>query len=199
MSFTPLFISDVKYLIWSRYLYECERCHEGLPLAHLALENLQDQTSLAYAQGVDILGLLWLDTNHPKKSLDCFSMCLSIREKRLSRTDAFTAVALNHISLAYTELRNFQQAAAYQQRAIDIRLEIDSPLIGNSYSNMSSVLLGLGRPDEAETMLMRCPSLKDMTDESFLRTDNPRFSRYALLYVCRCTSLSDQSLVIWYS
>jgi tetratricopeptide (TPR) repeat protein len=106
---------------------------------------------------------------------------LEIREKLLPPNDAFVATTLNHVSLAYTELRDFQQAAAYQQRAIDIRLEIDSPLIGNSYSNMSSILLGMGKADEAEEMLLRCPSLKDMTDESFLRTDNPRFSRCAPL------------------
>ncbi|KAF9771704.1 hypothetical protein IL306_010649 [Fusarium sp. DS 682] len=34
----------------------------------------------------------------------------------------------------------------------------------------------MGRPDEAEEMLARCPSLKDFTDETFLNTGNPRFS-----------------------
>lgn len=174
---------ETKTLIYARYLYESERCHEGLPLAHLALEILQDETSLTYAQGIDILGLLWLDTNHPRKALECFHTCWDIRKKTLPRNDPFTAVALNHVSLAYTELRDFPQAAGYQQQAINIRLEIDSPLIGNSYSNMSSILLGMGKPDEAEQMLMRCPSLKDMNDESFLRTDNPRFSRYAFMYL----------------
>ena len=109
------------------------------------------------------------------------------------------AAALNHISLAYTELRDFQQAAVYQQRAIDIRLETNSPLIGNSYSNMSSILLGMGKPDEAEEMLMRCPSLKDMTDDSFLRTDNPRFSRYVPPCIFERASLSNYSPVTWYS
>ncbi|CAP73125.1 uncharacterized protein PODANS_2_5400 [Podospora anserina S mat+] len=41
---------------------------------------------------------------------------------------------------------------------------------------MSSLLLRMGRPDEAEEMLARCPSLKDFTDETFLSTGNPRFS-----------------------
>ncbi|WEW58349.1 hypothetical protein PRK78_003817 [Emydomyces testavorans] len=160
----------------SWYLYECERCHEALPFTQFALDLTQDQTSLLYAQGIDVLGLLLLDTNHPKIALECFNKCWRIREDCLSRNDDFVASALNHISLAYTELRDFQQAAAYQQMAMDIRLETNSRLIGNSYSNMSSILLGMGKPDEAEEMLMRCPSLKDMTDESFLRTDNPRLS-----------------------
>jgi hypothetical protein len=34
----------------------------------------------------------------------------------------------------------------------------------------------MGRPDEAEEMLARCPSLKDFTDDTFLATRNPRFS-----------------------
>lgn len=77
-------------------------------------------------------------------------MCWKIRDKLLEANDPFTAVALNHISLAYTELRDFEQAAAYQQKAIDIRLEIESTMIGNSYSNMSSILLGMDKPDEAD-------------------------------------------------
>ncbi len=141
---------------------------------------LKDQNSLSYAQAIDISGLLWLDTQHPKKALECFFKCLKIREQLLPRNDPFIAVALSHVSLAHTELRDFEQAEKYQQRAIDLRLEINSPLIGNSYSNMSSILLGQDKPDEAEAMLMKCPSLKNMTDESFLRTDNPRFSRYDL-------------------
>ena len=34
----------------------------------------------------------------------------------------------------------------------------------------------MGRPDEAEEMLARCPSLKDFTVDTFLSTDNPHFS-----------------------
>ncbi|KAK5169943.1 hypothetical protein LTR16_011869 [Cryomyces antarcticus] len=41
---------------------------------------------------------------------------------------------------------------------------------------MASTLLRLGKPDEAEQMLKRCPSLKNFTDETFLSTGNPRFS-----------------------
>lgn len=161
---------------------------------------MQDHNSLVYAQGIDIQGLLWLDTFRPKKALECFTVCWKIRDSLLEINDPFIAVALNHISLAYTELRDFEQAAAYQQKAINIRLEIKSTLIGNSYSNMSSILLGMDKPDEAEAMLMKCPSLKDMTDESFLRTDNPRFSRYACPVIWPQTiSFSNQLLVTWFS
>jgi hypothetical protein len=34
----------------------------------------------------------------------------------------------------------------------------------------------MGRPDEAEEMLKRCPSLKEFTDETFIKSGNPRFS-----------------------
>lgn len=168
-------------LTYLRYLHERERCHEALPLARLALSSLKDQSTLLYALGVGVSGLLWLDTNHPTDVLKCFHSCLEIRKRLLQDDDAFVAVALNHVSLAYTELRDFKQAAEYQQKALDIRLATKSALVGNSYSNMSSILLGMGRPDEAEEMLMRCPSLQGMTDEIFLRTDNPRFSRYVFV------------------
>ncbi|PGH04886.1 hypothetical protein AJ80_08435 [Polytolypa hystricis UAMH7299] len=157
------------------YLYESERCHEGLPLADFALELLRDQTSLAYAQGTDVFGLLWLNTNRPKKALKCFYICLRTRERLLPPNDAFIAVALNHVSLAYTELRDFKQAATYQQRAMDIRLKINCPLIDNSYSNMASILLGLGKLDEAGKMFKRCFSFKDITAGKEFCADNPRF------------------------
>ena len=41
---------------------------------------------------------------------------------------------------------------------------------------MSSLLLRIGRPNDAEEMLSRCPSLKDFSDQTFLETGNPRFS-----------------------
>jgi tetratricopeptide (TPR) repeat protein len=145
---------------------------------NVALQQISDKSSLTYAIAIDLLGLLHLDTNHPQKAVDSFLSSLRIRQNLLPPTDDFVASSLNHVSLAYTELRDWERAAAYQQKAMDIRLANNSPRIGNSYSNMSSILLGMGKPDEAEEMLMKCPSLKDMSDESFLRTDNPRFSRY---------------------
>src|SRR2546423_4514237 len=139
-----------------RYLYERERCHEALPLVELALESIQNNTGLEYARGINLRGLLFLDTNHPKKALDCFMRALEIRRRLLSEDDPFVASGCSNVSLAYTELREFKIAADYQQEAMDIRLKINSPMIGNSYSNMSSILLGTGRPDDAEAMLMRC-------------------------------------------
>ncbi|KAF2280328.1 uncharacterized protein EI97DRAFT_447867 [Westerdykella ornata] len=73
--------------------------------------------------------------------------------------------ALTNITLAYTEMWEHDKTfAAHSDR------------IGNSYSNMTSLLLRMKRPDEAEEMLKRCPSLKDFTDETFIKTGNPRFS-----------------------
>jgi tetratricopeptide (TPR) repeat protein len=145
---------------------------------NIALQQISDKNSPTYAIAIDLLGLLQLDTNHPVEAVDSFLSGLRIRQNLLSPSDDFIASSLNHVSLAFTELREWEQAATYQQEAMDIRLANKSPRIGNSYSNMSSILLGMGKPDEAEKMLMKCPSLKNMSDESFLRTDNPRFSRY---------------------
>ncbi|KAI0457895.1 hypothetical protein F5B21DRAFT_520394 [Xylaria acuta] len=76
--------------------------------------------------------------------------------------------SLNNIALAYTEMGSLDEAYSTHQLAIDIRLRTSSDRIGNSYSNMASLLLRMGKPDEAEEMLARCPSLKDFTDETFL-------------------------------
>ena len=160
-----------------RYLYESERCHEALPLMNIALQHITDKTSLTYAIATDILGLLQLDTNNPKSALANFLTTLQIRRNN-PPTSGFIASSFNLVSLAYTELRDWETAASYQQQAMAIRLAANDPKIGNSYSNMASILLGMGKPDEAEEMLMRCPSLEGMSDEDFLTTDNPRIARY---------------------
>ncbi len=138
---------------------------------------MPDKDSLDFARAINLVGLLYLDTNKPRKALDCFSKGLEVRQRKLPSNDAFIASSLSNVALAHTELQSFNEAMEYQNQAIQIRLETNSPMIGNSYSNMASCLLRMGKPDEAEEMLRRCPSLKDMNDESFLRADNPRFAR----------------------
>ena len=97
-------------------------------------------------------GLIELDTNNVQKALGLFLAALEIREREPAE-DAFIASSLNAISLAYTELGDLVKAVETGQRAIDIRLRSHSDRIGNSYSNMASTLLRMGKPDEAEKML----------------------------------------------
>lgn len=140
------------------------------------LESFEDKETLAYASAVDLSGLLQLDNAYPSAALEEFEIALKIREAILGPDDAFIASSFNNIGLAYTELNDLSQAYSYHSKAIDIRLRTKSDRIGNSYSNMSSTLLRMGKPNEAEEMLARCPSLKDFKDETFLKTGNPRFS-----------------------
>jgi tetratricopeptide (TPR) repeat protein len=141
-----------------------------------ALEHLEEKDSLMYASAIMLHGLIELDTNHVQKALDSFLAAFQIRQRLMDPDDAFIASSLNALSIAYTELGNFEKAIETGERAIDIRLRTGSDRIGNSYSNMASTLMRMGKADEAEEMLKRCPSLKDFTDETFLRTGNPRFS-----------------------
>ena len=141
-----------------------------------ALENLEDKDSLMYASAIMLHGLIELDTNNVQKALESFLLAFAIRQPLMDPDDAFIASSLNALSIAYTELGDFDKAVQTGQRAIDIRLGTKSDRIGNSYSNMASLLMRMGKADEAEEMLKRCPSLKDFTDETFLQTGNPRFS-----------------------
>lgn len=141
-----------------------------------ALEILIEKDTLMYASAIMLHGLIELDTNNIQKALDSFLAAMRIREKVLDADDALIASSLNAISLAYTELGDLPKAVEAGQKAIDIRLRTKSDRIGNSYSNMSSTLLRMGKPDEAEEILKKCPSLKDFTNETFLNTGNPRFS-----------------------
>jgi tetratricopeptide (TPR) repeat protein len=131
---------------------------------------------LSYASACTLRGLIELDILNTEKALEYFHEGLAIREKLLPADDAFIASSLNAISIAYTELGKMNEAIDAGNRAIQIRLDTKSDRIGNSYSNMSSTLLRVGNFDGAEEMLARCPSLKDFTDETFLRSGNPRFA-----------------------
>jgi len=141
-----------------------------------ALETLEEKDSLMYASATMLHGLIELDTNNVQKALESFLLAFSIRQPIMDPDDAFIASSLNALSIAYTELGDFNKAVETGQQAIEIRLRTKSDRIGNSYSNMASLLMRMGKADEAEEMLKRCPSLKDFTDETFLQTGNPRFS-----------------------
>ncbi|KAI5457573.1 P-loop containing nucleoside triphosphate hydrolase protein [Mariannaea sp. PMI_226] len=145
--------TDIGHQIAARtYLYEREMCIVARGMVEQTIPTFEDKTSLGYASAIDLGGLIDLDL-----------------------------APLNNVALAYTEISKMDLTFTAHQEAIRLRLQANSNRIGNSYSNMSSLLLRMGCPDEAEEMLSRCPSLKDLTDEAFLSTGNPRFSGDVLL------------------
>lgn len=163
----------------SRYLYEREMYGSARTLVDATLRCLSDKRTLTYAGAIDLSGLVDLDLNNPKSALRSFETALKIRMEILeSDDDALIAFSLNNLALAYTELGSeyFQRAHSTHERAISIRLRKQKDRIGNSYSNVACLLLRMGRPDDAEKILKKCPSLQDFTDDTFIETGNPRFS-----------------------
>ena len=175
-------------LIQSRYLYERENYSIALSYIDVALKKFDRKNTLAYASATDLRGLINLDICHPAAALEAFEEAYKIRTEVLADKDSFLAANQVNIGLAFTELGELEKARDYLQQSINIRLMHNSDRIGNSYSNMASLLLRMGKPDEAEAMLKSCPSLKDFSDETFLKTGNPRFSGYVL-----CSLLSFHS------
>ncbi|KPM44898.1 hypothetical protein AK830_g1657 [Neonectria ditissima] len=158
------------------YLYEIEMYIVAKGMVEQAISTFEDKASLEYASAIDLGGLIDLDLAQPAKALEPFMRALEIRKASLGPEDPFIAYSLNNVALAYTEMGVLDLAFNAHEEAIRLRLKANSDRIGNSYSNMSSLLLRMGLPNEAEEMLARCPSLKDFTDETFLGTGNPRFS-----------------------
>ncbi|KAL8936576.1 MAG: hypothetical protein Q9216_004861 [Gyalolechia sp. 2 TL-2023] len=173
----PQYYAEV-LLRCSWYLYERECYDSSRIFLKEALDNFQDRFSLAFASAIELLGLIDMDTHFQRRALQSFTQTMEIRQSLLGPEDAFIAANLTTLGIVHTELGNLDEAYAYHNQAIEIRLRAKSDRIGNSYSNMSSLLLRMGKADEAEEMLKRCPSLKDFTDETFLQTGNPRFSGY---------------------
>lgn len=167
-------------LIRSRYLYERENYSIALSYVNIALKKFARKGTLAHASAVDLRGLINLDVCRPAVALEAFEEAYKIRTAILPKNDPFLAANQVNIGLAFTELGELGKARDYLQQSIDIRMMHNSDRIGNSYSNMASLLLRMGKPNEAEAMLKSCPSLKDFSDETFLKTGNPRFSGYVL-------------------
>jgi tetratricopeptide (TPR) repeat protein len=142
--------------------------------------------------------LINLDISRPAAALEAFEKAYEIRTGILPSNDAFLAANQVNIGLAYTELGELETARAYLQQSIDIRLLHNSDRIGNSYSNMASLLLRMEKPDEAEAMLKSCPSLTNFSDETFLKTGNPRFSGFVTLSSNKCSRSWLTATGIWY-
>lgn len=157
-----------------RYLYEREWYNVARNFTYTALETFEDKTTLAFASAVDLSGLIDLDMNNPSSALIQFNTALEIRQKLVGPEDPLIASSLNNIAISYTEMGDLEKAYSTHEKALAIRLRADTR-IDNTYSNMSSLLLRMGKPNEAEDIMRKCPALKDFTDESFINTGNPRY------------------------
>ncbi|CAG8147427.1 unnamed protein product [Penicillium nalgiovense] len=165
----------------SWYLYEKENYSLSRSYVDIALKKFVDKDSLTYASAVDLGGLIDLGICHPSAALKAFEKAYTIRKSVLPSDDLFLAANQVNLGLALTEIGEFGKAHGYLKQSIDIRIMHSSDRIGNSYSNMASLLLRMGKPDDAEAMLKNCPLLKDFSDETFLQTGNPSFSGSVLL------------------
>lgn len=141
-----------------------------------AIETFPDTSTLAYASAVDLQGLIDMDLNNPVLALASFQKALDIRQTLTSTEDPLVASSINNIALAHTEMGNLGDAYESHQRALEIRLKFQPNRVENTYSNLSSLFLRMGKADEAEEWMKKCPSLKEFTDEAFIKTGNPRFS-----------------------
>ena len=164
----------------NRYLYERENYDLASTVIEAASDNITDKSSLAYAGVVDLSGLILLNTNNPNEALEKFTETLHIRESVSSRSDSLIALSLNNMAVAYTELGQLEKSYDAHTKAIEIRLNVKSSSIRDSYSNMASLLLRMEKADEAEEMLKKCPSPESL-NERFLIASKPRFSGETVL------------------
>jgi len=163
-------------LTTNRYLHEREYYDIALSLLDIVLHGFPDKRSAAFASATNLCGQIHLNMHEPAKALEFFKSAHSLRQEILSPDDSFIAWGFNNLALAYTELGEIDKAETNNAKPLEIRLRTDSARIGNSYSNISSLLLRMGKPDEAEETLKKCPSLQAFTIETFLATNNPRFA-----------------------
>lgn len=176
-----------------RYLYETEKLSEAQGMAKEACQQLRRiPAGLAYASCLDLCGLVSLDMGRPSEALEQFRLGLETREQLLGRSSnpdtPLVGLSHSHIGRALTELGRLDEAHAALSESIRIRLRqppwpvlpahchtkhLQPIRLGDSYSKMASLLLRMGKPDEAEAALRQSPELVDFCDDSFFRSGNP--------------------------
>lgn len=162
-----------------RYLYEAEYYEESLNLLQVCLQALErkgDTNSSRYAQAHNVTGLVQVDLRENNKALQSLKISLKIREKILPPTDWGIGVSISNVGFAYTEQGDLTQAMNYLQRSLEFRKAINCRMVDNSYANIASCLLRMGKPNEAEAMYTSVPDVRDLTDEQLLRENLPRYS-----------------------
>ncbi|GMG15799.1 unnamed protein product [Aspergillus oryzae var. brunneus] len=161
------------------YLYEAEYYEESLNLLQVCLQALErkgDTNSSRYAQAHNVTGLVQVDLRENNKALQNLKIALEIREKILPPTDWGIGVSISNVGFAYTEQGDLTQAMNYLQRSLEFRKAINCRMVDNSYANIASCLLRMGKPNEAEAMYTSVPDVRDLTDEQLLRENLPRYS-----------------------
>ncbi|KNG83907.1 hypothetical protein ANOM_008130 [Aspergillus nomiae NRRL 13137] len=163
----------------SWYLYETEYYEESQSLLQVCLQALErkgDTNSSRYAQARNVMGLVQVDLRENTKALENLKKALEIRESTLPPTDWGIGVSISNVGLAYTEQGDLPQAMTYLQRSLDFRKAINCRMVDNSYANIASCLLRMGKPHEAEAMYTSVPDVRDLTDEQLLRESLPRYA-----------------------
>ncbi|KAJ5673943.1 hypothetical protein N7462_009382 [Penicillium macrosclerotiorum] len=152
-----------------------ERYSAALRYIKTALEMLPAET-LARTSALDLWGITNLAICRPKAALQAFKEAYNLRTATLPQDHISLAGNSVNLGIAWTELREFDEAEICLRQSIEIREKHLGEKIGNSCGNMASLLLRAGRIDEAEKMLRRCCYSTNFTDEALLETTNPRLS-----------------------
>jgi tetratricopeptide (TPR) repeat protein len=145
-------------------------------LLEVVLFEFPDKRSAAFASATNLSGLIYFNMHESVKGLEPFTSAHILRLEIMGPDDSFIAWGYNNLALAYTKLGELAEADTNNTMALNMRLRTGSDRIGNSYSNISSLLLRMGKADEAEETIKKCSSLKALIDATFMATNNPRFS-----------------------
>ncbi|KAF4546901.1 Hypothetical protein D9617_106g078150 [Elsinoe fawcettii] len=158
------------------YLYERELYELGSEMIVAAIDSFEDRTKIEYTAALALLGYIQMDLTQSDSALIHFEEAHRIRAAQLPETHPIMAGMYNDIGVAQTEIGDLDAAYKTHNKALEIRLAIKSDRVGNTYNNISALLLRMGKPDEAEETLARDPNLRDLSDETMLASGNPRYS-----------------------
>ena len=127
----------------------------------------------------NVRGLIYYQEKKYDQAITEFEKSIQIRTS-IQHIEGISSATFN-LSLVYEALNQFDKALDFQLQAIRMEEKIGSKQnLGISYNSISSLMIKLGRLNEAEWYLNKAQTLATFTKSKFLQRNN--FKMFAILY-----------------
>jgi len=182
-------------LATARMLIKQGQYEEALePLTEVMVLS-EGKNSNFYGISLNLLGSVYFKMGKLEMALDCSLRALTMFEKRKSQYMA-TAILNNCIGAIYSSLGDYQQALEHEFRALRLlRKHPNSTNVADTYNNIATANMHLGRYDKALDYLLRSLEIYEKRGEANKTPCCETLNNLGVLY----TKLDNHTKAIEYS
>lgn len=140
--------------------------------------SLAPKHSLKCAAALNIKGPIEMDLGNSSVAVGLIKEGLRLRELLYTNPDNWgIAASMGNLALAYMEMGDVDLSLEYHNKALGFRKRIRFERLGNSYFNLSALMVRMGKPEDAEEMYRKVPGIGSATFYDLLDDDKPRTTR----------------------